>query len=222
MLSQIQKLAAAANVAIGPETVSLYAIELATLSREQLDTAVSRTIREWDRPSQMPMIPFVLARSGADVKLLAEQAWELAWKLVKRDWYADGIGWLGGAEKKLTPAIQYAIRQCGGEHRMVYADEETFPFVRRDFLHAHERFVLEDGEQVRLTAGEARQFLRDLREQEHAALPEIPEGTIGEPTFKREPRPQTREELEARMVELRRQAEQMRQQAATIKPDGGA
>lgn len=166
LLSQIQKLAAVANVAIGPETVALYAAELASLTREQLDAAVGRTIREWDKPSQMPTLAFILARSGGNAQLLAEQAWEMAWKLVKRDWYADGIGWVAGAREKLTPAMQYAIRQCGGEYRMAYSDEKDFPFVRRDFLAAHERFALEGGEQVRLTHAEAKNFLDRIRNGE--------------------------------------------------------
>lgn len=169
LLSQIQKLAAAANVAISVETIAVYAAELARLTREQLDRAVERTIQEWDKSSQMPTIPFIKARSGAGAKLHAEQAWELAWKLIKRDWYSDGIGWLGDAAKKLSPAMQYAIRQCGGEYKMAYSDEEVFPFMRRDFLLAHERFESEGGEQIRLTQGEATKLLDQIRREE---LPE--------------------------------------------------
>lgn len=166
VISQILKLAAAANVEIAKETQGVYAAELATLTVEQLDLAVSRTVREWDKASMMPPLAFILARAGTDAKLLAEQAWELAWKLVKRDWYADGIGWVDGAEKKLTPAMQYAIRQCGGEYRMAYEDnEESFPFMRRDFLAAHERFAREGGEQVRLSQGEAVKLLDQLQQK---------------------------------------------------------
>lgn len=152
-----------ANVAVADETVALYAAELSTLTREQLDAAIGRTIREWDKPSQMPTLAFILARAGDNTKLLAEQAWELAWKLVKRDWYSDGIGWVAGAAEKLTPAMQYAIRQCGGEYRMAYSDEEGFPFLRRDFLLAHERFETEGGEQVRLTQGDAVRLLDQIK-----------------------------------------------------------
>ena len=134
-------------------TVAVYMEKLLPLSSEQLEQATRRTIDEWGEPSKMPPLKFILERTGDNAKLLAEQAFELAWKLVKRDWYADGIGWVAGAREKLSPAMQYAIRQCGGEYRMAYADDEAFPFIRRDFLQAHERFTLEDGEQVRLTQG---------------------------------------------------------------------
>ena len=163
LISQIKRLAAAANVSMSPETVSVYASELAVLNREQLDAAVSRTIREWDKASMMPPLKFILDRAGGNAKLLAEQAFELVWKLVKKNWYADGIGWVEGAEKKLTPAMQYAIRQCGGEYRMSYTiDEESFPFLRRDFLAAHERFTVEGGEQIKLTEGYAASLLDTL------------------------------------------------------------
>ena len=170
LLSRIRRIAAGANVELSIETVAAYAAELATLTKEQLDAAVSRTVREWDKPAMMPPVAFILARSGESPKLMAEQAWELAWKLVKKDWYADGIGWVAGAQAKLTPAIQYAIRQCGGEYRMAYSDEEAFPFIRRDFLAAHERFALEGGEQVRLTQGEAKNVFESLKRGE------LPEG----------------------------------------------
>lgn len=169
LLSQIRKIAAAANVGISPETVAVYAAELAKLSQTQLDSAVARTISEWPEASKLPPLKFILDRAGDNAKLLAEQAWELAWKLVKRDWYSDGIGWVNGSDKKLTAAMQYAIRACGGEYRMAYSTEEEFPFIRKDFLVAHERFALEGGDQVRLTHAEAVGLLDKIRREE---LPE--------------------------------------------------
>jgi hypothetical protein len=159
----ILKIASAATVVLTEASQATYLERLQRLTPEQMETATCLTIDEWDRPSMMPPIAFILARSGGDAKLQAEQAWELAWKLIKRDWYADGIGWVAGAQGKLTPAMQYAIRQCGGESRMAYADEEAFPFIRRDFIQAHERFALEDGEQVRLTHSEAAGILKELQ-----------------------------------------------------------
>lgn len=219
LLSQIRKLAAMANVAVPEETIAVYASELATLTREQLDMATVRTIREWEKPSQMPTLAFILDRSGIDKTLLAEQAWELAWKLVRRDWYSDGIGWVNGAEKKLTPAMQYAIRQCGGEYRMAYCDEETFPFIRRDFLESHERFALEDGDQVRLTAGEAKAWIGQLQAAAvKEALPEIPEAMIPDPPirYRPEPRQLTAAEQDDRIVELKRQAEDLKAKAEKV------
>jgi hypothetical protein len=157
------------NVELPEASQAVYLERLQKLTPEQIAIATEMVIEEWDRPSQMPPLAFILARIGGDTKLQAEQAWEMAWKLVKHDWYADGIGWVNDAARKLTPAIQYAIRQCGGEYRMAYSTEEDFPFIRRDFLQAYERFAVEGGEQVRLMQGEAVKMLDRIRKGE---LPE--------------------------------------------------
>ncbi len=208
----IVKIASAANVELTEATQAIYVERLIQLTTEQVTEATRRTIEEWSESSKMPPLAFILARCGSDPKLLAEQAWELVLKLIKRDWYADGIGWVGGAEKKLTVAMQYAIRQCGGEYRMAYANDEVFPFIRRDFLKAYERFSLEGGEQIRLTQGEARQFLSHIQAELpkwSEAIPEIPEGSIAEITPAWKPRQLTAEEHEARIAELRRQAKDL-------------
>ncbi len=165
----ITKIAAAANVELTKATIAVYLERLCVLDRAQLADATNRTITEWSEASKMPPLKFILDRCSSNPKLLAEQAWELAWKLVQRDWYADGIGWVAGAKEKLTPAMQYAIRQCGGEYRMTHADEEAFPFIRRDFLQAHERYLVEGGDQTRLTQAEAQNILGKLKRGE---LPE--------------------------------------------------
>jgi len=156
----ICKIAAAAGVELTEATATVYLERLLQLPVDQIEAAGRRTIDEWDKPHMMPPLAFVLERAGTNKQLDAEQAWELAWKLVKRDWYADGIGWAAGVKAKMTPAMEYAIRQCGGEYRMAYeVDGTNFPFVRKEFIAAHERFALEDGGQVRLTQGEARKAL---------------------------------------------------------------
>ena len=176
LLSQISKLAAAANVAASRETIALYAQELGKLKRVELDNAIQRTILEWDKPSMLPTLPFILARKGLDPKLIAEQDFELTQKLIRRDWYAEGLGWQGKEHRFLSPAARYAIRQCGGEHRFAYAPEDTFTFLRRDFIAAHERFQAADGKQVRLTEGEARDILGELMD----GLRRLKEGENGE------------------------------------------
>ncbi len=100
----------------------------------------------------MPPLKFILDRAGESPKLLAEQAWTFVEPLVEQNWYADGLGWMNDAQKKLTPAMSYAIRSCGGESRIA---TELSPFVRRDFIAAFERFNAEGGEQTRLLAAES-------------------------------------------------------------------
>lgn len=162
MITWLEKLAAAFRVELSKETLAAYLEVLVARSPEVLQVAFQRTITEWNEASKMPPLAFIIARCGDDPKLLAEQAWDLVWKLVKRDWYADGIGWVNGAEKKLTPAMQYAIRCCKGEYRMAYATDDEFPFIRRDFMEAHQRFTAEGGEQARLSHAEAKGILDEL------------------------------------------------------------
>lgn len=161
----INKIASAMTVELSEATVAIYLERMLPLTPEQIEKAGNRVIDEWREPHKMPPWAFFKERIGVNAQLLAEQEWEMAWKLVKRDWYADGIGWVNDAQKKLTPAMCYAIRQCGGEPKMAYASEKDFPFLRKTFLEAHERFSVEGGEQTRLTHGEAKQLLDALRKQ---------------------------------------------------------
>jgi hypothetical protein len=156
----INKIASAANVELPEATIVVYLERLLQLTPEQLAEATRRTIEEWDRPSMMPPLKFILDRAGNNPKLEAEKAWE-RWERLSGAWYPDGLGWQNGVDKELTPAMQYAIRQCGGEHRMIYCSEESFPFIRRQFLESHERFQVEGGAQ-QLTTGEAKNLLNFL------------------------------------------------------------
>lgn len=160
----ILKIAAAVNVDLPEASQAVYLERLQRLTGSEMKTAGDLTIEEWQEPSKMPTLAFILERKGGDVKLMAEQAWNQVSRLIG-NWYADGIGWQNGADKKLTPAMEYAIRQCGGEYRMAYPDDDSLPFIRRDFIAAHERFQVEDGAQVRLTKGEAAQFLSGINAQ---------------------------------------------------------
>lgn len=107
----------------------------------------------------MPPLKFILDRAGESPKLLAEQAWEFVEPLVEKNWYPDGMGWMNGAEKKLSSAMHYAIRQCGGENRIA---NEASPFVRKEFIAAFERFTTEGGEQVRLSKGQAESIMKRI------------------------------------------------------------
>lgn len=147
------------NVPISEETQIVYLEAFLGMTDEIARLATDRTIAEWAEASKMPTIAFIKQRAGGDPKLLAEQAWEVM-QLLIGFWYADGIGWQRGTDRLLTPAMQYALRQCGGEYRMAYPTDESAPFIRRDFIAAHERYQTEDGAQVALTKGEASEFLK--------------------------------------------------------------
>jgi hypothetical protein len=123
--------------------------------------AVDRTIREWDRPSMMPTIAFILACSQQNAQLLAESAWETLQRLVYRDWHPD-IGWCRKVE--LDPQMEYAIRQVGGLHRIHDCPSTSFNFLRKDFLAAHARYTAEGGAQDRLSHKQAAEILGELEQ----------------------------------------------------------
>ena len=150
------------NVEISEASQGVYLDRLRQLSPEQMTEATRRTIDEWREPSKMPPLAFILDRAGVNPQLAAEAAWETVHRLISRHWYADGIGWTQDADKKLTPAMRYAIRQCGGEHRMAYSEEKDFPWIRKTFLEAHTRFAVEGGQQVALSHQEAKGFLEGI------------------------------------------------------------
>lgn len=145
---------------ISEETQAVYLRELSTLDDESLKQASRRTIREWDKPHMMPPVSFILARAQENQQVLAEAAWETLQALVYRDWHPD-IGWCRKVE--LDPAMEYAIRQCGGLHRIHDCPTDNFNFLRKDFIAAHTRYASEGGEQVRLSQKQAERLLGELQ-----------------------------------------------------------
>lgn len=164
VLGLILEIAAAATVEISEETQAIYLRELSTLSDEALKQAARRTIREWPEASKMPPIAFILARAQENQQVLAEAAWETLQKLIYRDWHPD-VGW-SGKKPELSAAMEYAIRQCGGLHRIHDCHKDNFNFLRRDFIAAHSRFSAEGGEQVRLSHKQAAEILGQLQRKE--------------------------------------------------------
>jgi hypothetical protein len=155
----ILKIAAAMNVTLEEATQAVYVEQCLTLSQPEFIQAVTRTIREWDKPHMMPPIAFILDRSGCNQKLLGEQAWEALQRFVYKNWHPD-LGFTSKA--RLDPATDYAARQCGGLHRIHNAPTKDFGFIRRDFLQAHERFLAEGGEQTKFSQEIAEKTLNEL------------------------------------------------------------
>jgi hypothetical protein len=143
------------NVELSKATLAMYMERLSSLTREQVESASRKTIDEWDQPSKMPPLKFILDRTGPSPKLLAEQAWAFVEPYVEKNWHPD-LGWAPGKDKALTPAMLYAIRQTGGLTRIY---NEASPYVRKDFIAAFERFTIETGAQMLLAASEARHRL---------------------------------------------------------------
>jgi hypothetical protein len=163
LLALLLKLAAAFRVEMSEATQAVYLETLSTHPVSQVEQAVKRTIAEWDKPSLMPTLAFILARL-VNSQLEAERAYEVLQTYLRSWWHPD-IGSLSGAPL-LDAATEYAVRQCGGLHRMYNADGSTFAFIRRDFLAAHQRFSVEGGEQLRLSSGEASRLLGSLKRGE--------------------------------------------------------
>lgn len=64
-LGCILKIAAACLVILPEATQAVYLERLRKLSSQQIQTATSRTIEEWGKPSQMPPLAFILERCGS-------------------------------------------------------------------------------------------------------------------------------------------------------------
>lgn len=157
-------MAAAACVELSEATQAVYLEALIDVDPESLTRAVNRTIREWDKPSMMPPIAFILARAQENQQVLAEAAWETLQRLIYRDWHPD-VGW-SGKEPELDGAMEYAIRQCGGLRRIHDVPKDNFNFLRRDFIAAHTRYTSEGGEQERLSHKQAVEILGQLQRKE--------------------------------------------------------
>jgi len=157
------KIAAAASVILSEAAQAVYLEELLRLAPETLTAAAQRAIREWDKPNMMPPIAFILARAWENQQVLSEAAWETLQKLIYRDWHPD-IGWTRKTE--LDPAMEYAIRQCGGLRRIHDCPEDSFNFLRKDFLAAHARYAVEGGSQVRLSQAQAAKMLGQIQRGE--------------------------------------------------------
>ncbi len=158
-LALILKLGAAMNVELTEATQAVYLEQFRTLSLPDFQQAIARTIREWDKPHMMPPIAYVLARSGHNLELEAECAWEALQKFVYKSWHPD-IGFTSSA--RLDAHTEYAVRQCGGMRRIHDTPSKDFSFIRRDFIAAYTRYEVEGGAQVHISEGEAKNFLKDL------------------------------------------------------------
>ena len=172
LLAGILKIAAAAQVILSEASQEVYLEQLAGMAEEAFQFAATRTIREWDKPNMMPPIAFILARCETNPQLASEAAWETLQRLIYRDWHPD-IGWLRDVELDLQ--MEYAIRQCGGMHRIHDCPIDNFNFLRKDFLAAHARFDAEGGAQLRLSEKQADQIYgRLVAEVEGKKRKELP------------------------------------------------
>lgn len=97
----VSKIATAFNVEAGEALQAIYIQELMKLEPGILDTAVARTIREWDKPSMMPPLAFILERAVAPLPDGNAQ--------LDREWNA--------------PAVHCDM--CGGNGQLAVFFEET-------------------------------------------------------------------------------------------------
>jgi len=137
----------------------VYLEQLSTCSQEDLEWAATRTIREWDKPNMMPPLAFILARFPRNDAVSAEASFATLQEIIYRDWHPD-IGWSRHVE--IPPAMEYAIRQCGGLRRIHDIPEDSFPWLRKEYIAAHQRFVEEGGTQNYLSDKQAKQIFGQL------------------------------------------------------------
>jgi len=156
----ILKIANASNVTLPLETQAIYLEQLIAIEPAELAKGVSRVLVEWAEPSKMPPLKFVLDRCQGNLQLQSEQAWEALRMFQRKHWHPD-IGFLSDA--RLDPATEYAVRQCGGLQRINDATDESFSFIRRDFLAAFIRYQQEGGEQEKLSHELAASTLKQLK-----------------------------------------------------------
>lgn len=202
VLEWLNKLAAGFRVELSEETQAIYLAELCPLPQDRLERAMSRTLREWMRPSQMPPLGFILERLD-NSQLEAEMCWESTQQCLRKFWHPD-IGFLADAPH-FTAAQEYAVRQAGGLHRIHNATDEMFGLIRRDFMAAFQRFSEERGGQLGLSRAQSEKFLSDLQERRHQ-LPAAPQCSEAIAVPKRVVKTMSGDEHMARLADLRRQA----------------
>ena len=216
LLALIHKTAAAFSVSLTEETQAVYLEQLSAFPEQAIEQGIQRTIREWDKANMMPTLAFIIARCAENQKALAEAAWETVQRLVYKRWHPD-IGWLVPIETlrssgELTAQVEYAIRQCGGLHRIHDCPTDKFNFLRRDFIEAASRYAEEGGDQARISQRAAESTLAQLQQArtqltvEAGANKPQPIPTIQPKPMKQ---PQSFEEYQKRMALLRQQRERL-------------
>jgi hypothetical protein len=205
------KISAAMNADLTETAQAVYLEQLASIPEAALAEAFNRTLREWDKPSMFPLLSFIIARiPGQNPQLQAEQDWDLVQQIARHHWHPD-VGFYGGGEAKITPAIEYALRQIGGIQALFAPLETAAPFNRRDFLAAHQRFTAEGGAQTYLSRQLAGETLKQLQSMagDKKALPEVKSRPPAPEKKLRIPHEQTPEEFEQRKALLKRQFEEI-------------
>jgi hypothetical protein len=214
LIGLILEIAAAFRVELATETQVVYLTQLARFPPEKLRAAADRVICEWDKPSIMPTLKFILDRIE-NHQLAAEQAWEFLQRVIRRHWHPD-IGFYSDAPK-LDEATEYAVRQAGGLTRIHDASDKTLSFIRNEFLTSHQRFQQEGGEQTRMSQSLAVSTLKQLQ-RARPALPERAEAlekAADAITDAAEvSKPFTPADHEARMKLLHNQAEKLKGKSA--------
>src|SRR5262245_35256672 len=148
LLEWIKKLAAAFRVELTEETLAVYVEQLLPYKQESLEFAFRQCIHEWDKPSLMPPIAFLLERATR-ISMQAEQQWQLVLEIFHHHWHPD-IG-LYSDPPKLDGAGEYALRQIGGWNGFSASLLEHEGFIRDRFIEAYRRYHAEGGEQAHFT-----------------------------------------------------------------------
>ena len=161
------------RIEVSEVLAKVYARALADLTVQQLDAACIAVVRT-HQVNRLPLPADIRAKiegANQDGKLLeAEQAWEAVQWHITRWAFDESRGWFmpsyrsGKAEyaPPLSDATEYAVRQCGGLHEVIYCTNKAFPFVRRDFIAAYMRYTETAGLQM-VGKAESRAILGKVR-----------------------------------------------------------
>ena len=157
---------------ITDELLDVYYTGLSDIPLTNLEVGFQRSLRECE---WFPSVAQIRQRCGQNRQVRGEAAWDVLRQILDNYWHPD-IGFYDSKGQKtdgppalMTPAMQYAVRQCGGILRLWNSSDEDLPFIRRDFLQAFERFDLEGGEQVRMSHELAKRTLEQLQATMQAA-----------------------------------------------------
>jgi hypothetical protein len=168
------------RVELSPTLPEIWAEALKDMSIEQFELACLTHLRASRFFPTVADIRLAGTAEEGDLRQLeAERAWEALQRQVSRWTYEESRGWFyprhAGGKVEYAPefseAIEYAIRQCGGLHSVVYCTTDRFPFLRKDFLAAYMRYTETSGLQM-LGKQEARAILGKIMRR-------LPESSVG-------------------------------------------
>jgi hypothetical protein len=233
---QLTILAEAFGEPLTAERMEIYVGGLADVSRDCLQVAFGRALRElkWF-PKVSELRDLSETKTDEQKKVEAEAAWDHINKYLRK-WGVDRVPVYSGGGKWITapplePRLEYALRQIGGLWRLNQVTDESYFFVHRDFCEAYalaqtaelmEPHLLEQFGERRLL-GSVRQLTDASKTEDRTsgAGPTSPGGFRHQRGASAGERPAITELSAERKAELRRQLEEELAKRGIPKSVGG-